>query len=166
MLFRSKDFIYGTWSLNPNNETSAFWCIKVKEEEEKKIIDLLKKYSLKIYNSSDSCLLVLNRFSDSSNYGYPKIECIDTSKIIRECYKDKYPVPTFYNQNVFYTSETAYHLTNDFTIYVFESKKGIFLPKEQLPKNKYMPEEWEHGISKGVALSEKQNVIIYWLIIW
>ena len=29
-----------------------------------------------------------------------------------------------------------------------------------------MPNNWKHGYSYGICISEEQNVIIYWVVMW
>lgn len=30
----------------------------------------------------------------------------------------------------------------------------------------YLPEDWKNGMSRGIAVSEKEKNIYYWLIMW
>ena len=53
-----------------------------------------------------------------------------------------------------------------FVIYVLESGKGKYLEKYDLPPSPQMPNSWKNGYSKGVSVSEKRKMAIYWSIAW
>lgn len=134
---------------------------------EKEIEKLKRKYkkSIGIYSSADSCLLVVNRFATMERNVNIKVNDSERKLIDRDCYEDKYPVPNFWH-NQFTDLSTECNLSSDFTVYVIESESGIFLSKDKLSNGKYMPNEWNHGYSYGIAISEEQNVVIYWVVMW
>jgi hypothetical protein len=117
------------------------------------------------YNSSDSCLLVIDRFLSTSKYY--KVENTDYDKrlIERPCYTGLFPVPNFWH-NDFTTNETECKLPDDFVLYVIDAKQGKYLKEELLTSGWFMPKQWKNGYSKGLAMSRKRNIIIYWLVIW
>jgi len=50
---------------------------------------------------------------------------------------------------------------------LIEQRKGIYIEAdENIPPKPYLPEEWEHGYSKGIATEPHSRTIIYWLVIW
>lgn len=53
-----------------------------------------------------------------------------------------------------------------FQVYVFEAKSGIFLDDEYLINHKNFPKSWLHGFSRGVLISEKYQIVTYWLDVW
>lgn len=118
-----------------------------------------------IYNADDTCLLIVNKYATSANYY--KLKSPDNESNIKSlgCYKDKYPVPNFWH-NDYTVEDTQCKLPDDFKLYVLEANAGIYLNKKYLTDGKFMPDNWKNGYSKGVAISEKRKVIIYWVIIW
>lgn len=80
-----------------------------------------------------------------------------------------YPIPYFWGSpnkrylNLF-NSNTKSGLSSDFIIYVLESKSGIYW--DGLKPKEYMPDGWKNGYSKGVCINEKEQIIIYWFVVW
>jgi len=162
----SANCINETWSLDPSNEYNLKIAFSFSNDIFNKIKDTLKAESIAEYLPNEDCLLILNRFTTNSNYGYINENEIDLNLIDLQCYENKYPIPNFSNFSKYQTEKTDCKLKTDFTIYVLESRTGIFLDDKNLPESKFMPEKWEHGYSKGVAISEEREIIIYWIIIW
>ena len=114
------------------------------------------------YNPMDTCLLVINMYSNETNF-FNSFKTKDKSYLKKECLKNKLPIPNFWAMD--FKSNNITKLPNDFNIYVFESKDEI-INKEYLSKNVYMPDYWKHGYSKGVAMNDKTHEIIYWFVLW
>ena len=58
-------------------------------------------------------------------------------------------------------------IKNDLTYFVIESESGRYLPDSLLTKSFTPPYEYVYnGFSRGYAVSENANLIVYWLIIW
>ncbi len=54
-----------------------------------------------------------------------------------------------------------------FEIFLIESDSGNFTGSDQeLLGKPYLPIEFEHGFSRGIAVDKDSRVIIYWLLIW
>ncbi len=127
----------------------------------------LEREAIEIYSSEDSCLLVIDRHLNESNW-------IDVDKMARmpkiikiandPCFIGKLPVPNFY-KSTWRETETPTGLT-DYTLFILDAKSGIFMDKNKLPNGLYTPEDWEHGYTKGVALNKSSGAIIYWADIW
>jgi hypothetical protein len=124
-----------------------------------------ERKSISVYGANDSCLFVVNRFVSRDNYYNVKPSAEEMEHIDLECYKGLFPVPNFWH-NKFTTNETNCRLPADFKIYVIKSKAGKYLDDRYLTEGWFMPKEWKNGYSKGVAISEDRNIIIYWLTIW
>jgi hypothetical protein len=127
-----------------------------------------KKYeriSKKIYLPSDTCLLVIDRFRNKKKHYNTKEDYYFSPLIERDCYNDKLPVPNFW-RNDYTTDSTDCRLPKDFTLYIIEAKKGIMMKDIELTDGWFMPDNWKNGYSKGVALSTKRRIAIYWLNVW
>lgn len=74
------------------------------------------------------------------------------------------PVPLFEIDE--YKGNTMSGLTEDFKIYVFDAKQGKYIDDKYLQECECLPKKWKHGYSKGVALSDKKQVVIYWVAVW
>ncbi len=135
---------------------------------------------------NDSCNVIVNMFnngySDSQkefdrhllikrdkNF-YTRIDSI-LYKMLKyrqdKCSSLHLPIPNFhplYFYNIKITNGNR--LTNDFIIYVLDAQKGHFLPEEYLTKGLGMPKGWRNGFSKGIAISDDRNIIIYWIEVW
>lgn len=130
--------------------------------------EIVKEYNDKAvtkYYASDTCLLIVNRFVSQNNHYKVVPSGKDLKLIDLECYKGKLPIPNFWH-NDYTTDDTECKLPKDFSLYVLETKAGKFVVDSLLTDGRFMPERWKNGYSKGVAISEKRRVIIYWLVIW
>jgi hypothetical protein len=139
----------------------------VSEQEINITLSKVKDKTIARYKTSDSCLLMVNRFETKEtleNYQLPNIG--GSTVLNKPCYKNKYPIPNFinYDENV---SDKALGLDNSFTIYVLESERVDSWIKEfGMGPAAQMPDAWKNGYSKGIAISEEKKIIIYWTVIW
>jgi len=130
----------------------------------KRTNDLVKK-SIVHYQASDTCLLIVNRFESTDTYeSFEKSAIADSSLIDRSCYSTLLPIPNFVSYSK--PEVLAMKLSSDFTVYVLEAKPGKATKKYTMEPSPQMPENWKNGSSKGIAISEKNKTIIYWVIIW
>ena len=132
------------------------------------LISVLESSCIAKYVGSDTCFLIPFRFLNKENILHrndmSKSQIMNLSEVnYRSCSKSKYPVPNFWS-NKFTSQETEWKLSNDFVLYVLDSKPGLYA--NNLKKETFMPDAWKNGFSKGVAVSENKSVVIYWLIIW
>lgn len=74
------------------------------------------------------------------------------------------PVPLFEINK--YQANTISGLGEDFNLYILDAKPGKYLDDKYLQECECLPEKWKHGYSKGVAMSDEQKVIIYWIVVW
>jgi len=131
--------------------------------------DYLAKKSMQSYVSSDTSLVTIKTESviywdDSKKIYYKRIFKNNTNY---------YPIPFFEkeefggiginNENIYSNVNTS-GLSNDFVIYILDSKPGLYW--KGLKSNKYMPNGWKNGYTKGVCINEREKIIIYWVIIW
>lgn len=154
------------------NTSKDFDCIYLQFSavfEEKKVsqlLDSLAKVSLATYRSTDTCLLIVNRFHSKKNLvELLKVTEEDNKRIDWDCLNNKLPLPNFYLSH--YTSKgTECGLEDDFILYVLDARHGKFWDDKYLYGGKFMPNLWEHGYSKGIAISKMKKAIIFWFVIW
>lgn len=125
-----------------------------------------KSKAISKYNSSDSCLLIVNRFETRETLNNNEIPEISNKNLVeRSCNEGKFPVPNFVDyQNYNIANETR--LDEGFDLYVFESKPDYNYGHSELESNPQMPEKWKNGYSKGIAINKERGTVIYWGIIW
>lgn len=120
------------------------------------------KYKLETYSTEDGCLIVVNDFLNNKNLILDD-ETTYQSKYSIGC--KKYGIiPNFWN-NFYGTSDTKSKLSNDFKYIIIDSKTGVFSSKIREDVS-YMPEQFRHGYSRGIAYNEREGLIVYWLILW
>ncbi|PSK91697.1 hypothetical protein [Taibaiella chishuiensis] len=129
------------------------------------VIHLEEKKTVK-YKSSDTCLLVVNRFLDKYTVeNGVRLSETDSLLINRDCYADMKPVPNFIKYKGHNLTDCG--LDSTFDLFVLEAKAGQFFDEyKSLKPFIQMPENWKNGFSKGVAISRKNRKIIYWSIVW
>ncbi len=77
---------------------------------------------------------------------------------------NSFPVPLFEIDQ--YKGNTFCGLPEDFNLYVLDAKPGKYIDDKDLQECDCLPEKWKHGYSKGVAMGNNKQVVIYWLIVW
>jgi len=160
------------------NETLGKYCFGVKyiflaayypKEEfqaNKQKFDLISKA---VYNPTDTTLLLVFSYADKTeiegkiyyNGEKPERQLLAKKNVTTAT---SLPIPLF--EPDIYKGIAPYGLSEDFKMYVFDAKPGKFIKEEYLQECDCLPEKWKHGYSKGVALSEKQQIVIYWTIVW
>ena len=140
-----------------------------KDELAKSWLDSIDKQSISKYEASDENIISIKR--ETVTYWHPE-KRVNYKEV---SFNDKlyFPIPYFEKRssleyrgdiNEIYSDTTTSGLSKDFMVYVFDFKPGIFW--EGLSPSEYMPSQWKNGYSKGIAINEKNSVVIYWFIIW
>ena len=124
--------------------------------------DSLLKHSKVAYSPGETCLLVVNMYSNEKNW-FKSFKTKDTSYLHKDCLKQKLPVPNFWPLNLKAGNITG--LPETFNILVFNASHDN-INKKYMSLNVYMPPYWKHGYSKGVALNDSTRQIIYWFVLW
>ncbi len=134
------------------------------------IIDSITDLSLKVYNANDENILVLNSSESLKSMGISKNEYRSHMNQYNDlAAKGELPVPNFYFLEFknFYGIETNSKcmLPDDFQIYVLDAKSGItYEPRKACEY--LMPEKWKNGFTKGIAISLKYKMVLYWFATW
>lgn len=63
-----------------------------------------------------------------------------------------------------YSQDSECGLADHFDLYVLDSQQGNYW--KGLEGVSYLPVEWKRGYSKGIYVSEKYRIAIYWIVIW
>lgn len=142
------------FSLELGNLSNDFLTI-IKEQ--------LNKSKTEVYEAKDTSLLVINKFTNKYNV-YDQNKFPD-NYLYKDTINEKLPVPNFWFPEPIDAS-TLCKLDSTFKLYVIEAKQDKYWDEKYYTKTNQMPKIWEHGYSKGVAISDSKNVIIYWFAIW
>nr|WP_319572374.1 hypothetical protein [uncultured Draconibacterium sp.] len=59
-----------------------------------------------------------------------------------------------------------YNIPTDLQVYVVQAEAGDFWKISCNEKRPESLKEWKHGYSKGYAISKKENLIVYWTMLW
>ncbi len=121
------------------------------------------------YSATDSSLLLIFDYCDVveiegstyRNQEPPERQALANHNVTTA---SSLPVPLFEIDE--YKGNTISGLTEDFKIYVLDAKPGKYIDDKYLQECDCLPEKWKHGYSKGVALSDMRNVVIYWAVVW
>ncbi len=132
--------------------------------------------SIKESFHKDSCNLILPRrnLRDHTIGKSEIIACSDTGGIM--------PVPLFYDElcdlhlpdsvnpimteSPYFRLPDSTYLPKSYRLYVLGAKSGKYIHENLLMEEGHMPEEWEHGYSKGVAINKEKREAIYWIEVW
>lgn len=124
-----------------------------------------RQKSRAIYGASDSCLFVVNRFARTTSKGDLFNQYSSSMDRPSICSDGYLPVPNFW-QFSNSTLNTPSRLPVGFTIYVVDAEKGDIGDEIKQGWKRYLPDEWKNGYTKGVAVNEKENKVIYWAAMW
>lgn len=119
------------------------------------------------YHFSDSCNVIPNIlqkdmfFSKSEGLEWFYENWLDK---IEHCEK-RYPIPNF-----ILVGEEEFKrkrgISDEYDLYVLKSESGKHFDEKYYGKEPYMPQPWNRGYSKGVAINNKTGKAIYWFIVW
>ncbi|MDW3196098.1 MAG: hypothetical protein R8G66_27245 [Cytophagales bacterium] len=81
-----------------------------------------------------------------------------------ECSEFEVPVSLFALEREQLGIDGAF-LSSDFDLYIVDAEEGSFVPSRNLI-NRPCSNFWDHGFSRGLAISEGRGVVIYWIEFW
>ena len=122
-----------------------------------------------VVNTTDSSLILVFSYCDSLEIEgriFDSHESPESRSLAKhnQSLSQGLPVPHFETEE--YGGKTLCGLAPDFNLYLIKTKLGKYLEDKYLQDCGCMPTQWKHGYSKGVALSDMRNVVIYWAIVW
>ena len=128
--------------------------------------DSLSKH---IYSVNDSSLMLVFSYCDVVELEgeiYKDQELPERQKLAQHnvTTATSLPVPLFEIDE--YKGNTMFGLTDDFKLYVLDAQSGKYIDEKHLQECDCLPEKWKHGYSKGVALSDEKQAVVYWITVW
>jgi len=139
--------------------------VKISKDSIDAFIAHLEKLSLKKYEASDSCLLVVNQYTNKSNW-FDAFKAYRDEIMFTKCQRNNYPVPNFWNEEILQSEKNLCKLPDEYNLYLIEAKSGIHWNQKYCTDGLYMPNEWRNGFSRGVAFDATNAIALYWFIIW
>ena len=135
----------------------------------KSIASDFKNLPSTIYSANDNSLLLVFDYCDVMEIEgrtYRDQEPPERQRLAKHnvTMASSLPVPLFEIDQ--YKGNTMSGLPEDFKLYVLDAKPGKYIDDKYLQECECLPEKWKHGYSKGVALSDKKQVVIYWVAVW
>ncbi|MCH4897173.1 hypothetical protein E0494_10765 [Marinilabiliaceae bacterium JC040] len=135
----------------------------------KSISSDIKDLPCTIYSANDSNLLLIFDYCDVieiKGRKYRDQESTERQSLAKHniTNANSLPIPLFEIDQ--YKGNTMCGLSEDFKLYVLDSRSGKYIDDKYLQECGSLPEKWKHGYSKGFAMSDKKEVIIYWMIVW
>lgn len=81
-----------------------------------------------------------------------------------KCLNGEFPVSTFFQERANLGIDDPF-LASDFDIYIIDAKQGEFVPNELMILEN-CEDNWDHGFTRGIALSQPRMIALYWVQIW
>ncbi len=116
---------------------------------EKRITEKEKEKFKNLTPAKDSCIIRI--YANKYTYGFDKRGLGNCISYI--------PVPDLKLVSVLNP------VPDDYKYYLIELSHQTFINHKMYFRN-YLPDEWKNGMSRGIGISEKENIILYWLIMW
>ncbi len=66
--------------------------------------------------------------------------------------------------NILY--DYIFKVPKDLKVYVIEAKPGYFFKNNCNISRPKLLKEWQNGFSRGIAISEKENRVVFWTMLW
>jgi hypothetical protein len=132
-------------------------------------------FNLSKYHKIESNYLMIFDYRDSiQSFENPKRFFIDRDSELKKQMKQrnlkvKNGLPVLYFGDYFQNelNRNEFGLPEGFEIYLIDTKPGKYLADKYLLNNcSCLPQKWKHGYSRGFAVNDEEQSIIYWIVIW
>ncbi len=146
----------------------VFVYLEVEGENIDSLVYSFSKRKIASYSFFDDCNLIVNKFQKNTSYSsYIGKEWLYENWLEEknDCLKSKFPIPNFIGIGQGKMKDVI-GLSDDYEIYVLESKSGKYFDESYYSKPILMPKTWERGFSKGVAINQSLGKVLYWSVVW
>ncbi len=136
-----------------------------------RLLDSIKIVSHSVFSTYDTSILLVFPYYYKSEDNPYEISVFNSKFLSATLCNHNFnkingvPIPIFQTHQ-FVDTTIISRLNADFSIYVLEARPGLFLNEDYLSESDYLPKKWAHGFSRGNAINTKENLIIYWTIVW
>jgi len=177
-----KSKVSGKISFPPSNILAELKCDNREAEiviigKKNDYLEEMKKANYQVYNATN--------YFDTVNFIIDIPELKRTLFPVKKCNKyfiGKLPLPYFENYDFGLGEKeilekqingeshphyhTVYNVPEDLKVYVIEARAGDFWKFDCKENRTESLGKWKHGYSKGIAISDKYNKVVFWLIVW
>ncbi len=150
-----------------------YFYTKYSDQEYPAIRSRVDSLTKAVYDANDSTLLLIFDYLDKVEADGRVFDDTATPLEKELARRNKntsksLPIPLFSDETgAIYTSITYSGFRDGFKLYVLGADSGFFLPSNKLSDSSVcLPEKWEHGYSRGVALNDQTKEAIYWIMVW
>lgn len=132
----------------------------------------MKYQIVDLYNSEKFFCINIDLIRDSSNIYATKIDRLNDMIAIGDFEQTNFGIGEYkdtlkLNNGVKCQVIEKYIVPEDLKVYVIESVSGDYFANEVERSTRYsLLEKWKNGYSRGIAISEKYNIVLFWLIVW
>ncbi|RLD87936.1 MAG: hypothetical protein DRJ09_09295 [Bacteroidetes bacterium] len=149
------------------------------------IISNKSDYSEDLKKVFDKGVIYTTNYYIDSNFIIDITELKRTLFPVAKCntyHKGKYPIPYFENYDFGLgvkeilkkqfdgeprpRRHTVYNIPEDLKVYVIGARAGNFWKFDCKENRLETLGKWKHGYSKGVAVSDKYDRVVFWVIVW
>ncbi|MFW5872889.1 MAG: hypothetical protein ACOCVN_02770 [bacterium] len=152
--FISKNYLMPSY--NEDLNSGFYYKIMCREDNLSLLKENIISSAIYITKYNDSCSFIIDR---SKNLYMSYEKCI-------YCTTNCFPIPRFIEEGDYFNLNEQYTLPGDFDIYILEAKRGIFFDDHLINDKINVSESWKHGMTRGIAISDKRNIVIYYIDIW
>lgn len=126
------------------------------------LVDSLESENFQPFKYKDKCNMVVLKYESYEGKDWLYEKWFNT---LDSCNSLNGPIPNFMDIG---KGEFKYNMgiSSDYDLYLTEAEKGIHFEKSYYTDEHLLPNNWEHGYSKGIALNTKSSNVIHWLYIW
>ena len=135
-------------------------------EDFREIYEKYNKSDIHRYWASDTSVLIINNWRSLKDSKFSVKRDKEFNKKMSRLNKSTHAIPNFYKLGLDNSERNPTMLSKDYEIFVVDSQQGIYWDLNELADNAYIPKDWKHGFSKGIAFNEHQSKLIYWVVIW
>lgn len=151
--FVSKNYLNPSY--NEELNSGFYYKIMCREDNLEILKENIRSTAIKITKYNDSCNFILDRSKNKYMSFENCTTCINCL-----------PIPRFLEEGDYFNVNEQYHLPNDFDIYILEARKGKLLDNHLINDIINVPDNWQHGMTRGVAISDERKMVIYYIDIW
>lgn len=160
------------YSLSHEVNFSEFYITVSAQIDDINLLESMKYHEVGYYKSKNYFQINIDLIRDSLNLCSADIKEIDNMIPIGNFEQYDFGLGE-YSDSIYSKIDSSFHKVNknsvpeDLKVYVIEAVPGDYFVSNILKTKRYSKLGiWKNGYSRGVAISEKEKSITYWLVIW
>lgn len=160
------------YSLSHEVNFSEFYITISAQADDIERVKSMKYREIEYYKSNKYFQINIDLIRDSLNLYSTNVKEVDNMIPIGNFEQYDFGLGE-YSDSIYSKIDSSFHKANknnvpiDLKVYVIEAVPGDYFVSNTLKTKRYSKLGiWKNGYSRGVAISEKEKSITYWLIIW